>query len=87
MNNTINTYFYFDGKLIKTVTYLKERLAKGKDATGTVPRERKISETKKNDVQIMYSSIATFLGGTEAVDDSMLPVSIQCDYIRFFQKN
>jgi len=78
-------YFYFDGKLVKTATRLKKRLTKEQVAAGVLPEELKISDTKKNDVQIMFSSIATFLGGTESVDDSMLPASVQCDYIRFFE--
>ncbi len=41
---------------------------------------------KHNDVSIWLTAIATFLGKTEAVDDSRLPDEFQVDYVRFFEK-
>lgn len=44
------------------------------------------TQFKHGDQNIWLSSIASHLGGTEAVDESSLPTEVDCDYIRFFQK-
>lgn len=41
---------------------------------------------KHNDVSIWLTSIGTYLGGVKAIDDSHLPVEVQIDYVRFFEK-
>ena len=44
------------------------------------------TQFEHGDQNIWLSSIASHLGGTEAVDESRLPAEVECDYIRFFQK-
>lgn len=77
--------FYFDGKLVRTAKDLTQQLPKEEKAAGKKPLVRDISDTEKNDVQIWFTSLGTWLGNTEKIDDSALPESAQCDYIRFFE--
>ncbi|WP_159083997.1 glycoside hydrolase family 16 protein [Saccharobesus litoralis] len=41
---------------------------------------------KHNDVSIWLTVIGTYLGKTQAIDDSRLPEQFQVDYVRFFEK-
>ncbi|MEG3765303.1 glycoside hydrolase family 16 protein [Alteromonas sp. 14N.309.X.WAT.G.H12] len=41
---------------------------------------------KHNDVNIWLTGLGTFLGNTQAIDDSALPEQIQVDYVRFFER-
>ncbi|MDP2537105.1 glycoside hydrolase family 16 protein [Alteromonas stellipolaris] len=45
------------------------------------------SRYKHNDVNIWLTGLGTFLGNTQAIDDSKLPEQITVDYVRFFEKN
>ncbi|GEA02222.1 kappa-carrageenase [precursor] [Alteromonas sp. KUL17] len=45
------------------------------------------SRYKHNDVNIWLTGLGTFLGNTQAIDDSKLPEQITVDYVRFFKKN
>ncbi|VGO18491.1 glycoside hydrolase family 16 protein [Pontiella sulfatireligans] len=80
-------YFYFNGKLVRTAKDLTQQLPKEEKTAGKKPIVRKVSETDKNDLQIWFTSIATWLGNTEKVDDSVLPSTAQCDYVRFFESD
>lgn len=42
---------------------------------------------KHNKVSIWITSIATYLGGTKAVDEAHMPSEVQVDYVRFFEKS
>ncbi len=44
-----------------------------------------ISEMPKKPLNIWLTSIATWLGNTEAVDDSQLPSSAVFDYVRYYE--
>ena len=41
---------------------------------------------KHNDLNIWFTSIGTWLGKTDVIDDSRLPEQMQVDYVRFFEK-
>lgn len=41
---------------------------------------------KHNSLNIWFTSIGTWLGNTDAIDDSRLPEQMQVDYVRFFEK-
>lgn len=77
-------YFYFNGRLVRTAKDLTQQLSKAEKAAGKKPVIRKVPDVGMNDVQIWFTSIATWLGDTETVDESALPSSAQCDYVRFF---
>lgn len=79
--------FYLDGKLVRTASDLTQQLTKEEKAAGEKPIVRKISDTDKNAVQIWFTSLATWLGNTKEVDDSALPQTAECDYIRFFDSD
>jgi beta-glucanase (GH16 family) len=78
-------HFYLDGKLVRTADDLTRQLSKEEKDAGKKPLVRTAAEIEKNDVQIWFTSIATWLGGTEKVDDSILPATARCDYIRFYE--
>ena len=44
-----------------------------------------ISEMPKAPLNIWLTSIATWLGSTEAVDDEKLPAKVEFDYVRYYQ--
>ncbi len=44
-----------------------------------------ISAMPKGPMNIWLTSIATWLGNTEAVDDSQLPATVEFDYVRYYQ--
>jgi len=79
-------HYYFDGELVRTTTHLRQQFSGKEKAPPGEPRTIPVSEIETNEVQIWFSCIATWLGDTEAVDDSGLPGAAQCDYIRFFRK-
>lgn len=80
-------YFYFNGKLVRTATDLTQQLPKEEKQAGKKPVVRDVADTDKNDVQIWFTGLGTWLGNTKAVDDSKLPETAECDYIRFFESD
>ena len=52
---------------------------------GKLVREIDIKELNQSALNIWLTSIASFLGGTELVDDSKLPSAAIFDYVRFYQ--
>ncbi len=47
--------------------------------------EKEITDVPQGPIHIWLTSIASFLGDTEAVDDSQLPAAAVFDYVRFYK--
>lgn len=60
-----------------TVTYLLD---------GNVVRTIDVSSMPHGDLHIWLTSIASYLGKTDAVDDSRLPGKVHFDYVRYYRK-
>ncbi|WP_299552283.1 glycoside hydrolase family 16 protein [Seonamhaeicola sp.] len=52
---------------------------------GEVVREINIKDLNHSGLNIWLTSIASFLGGTESVDDTKLPSSAIFDYVRYYK--
>lgn len=52
---------------------------------GSLVREMSINDLKHSELNIWLTSIASFLGGTEFVDDSALPSAAIFDYVKFYK--
>jgi beta-glucanase (GH16 family) len=71
--STVN--YYFDGKLVQSV-----------DVTKAVKKGNVPVDFEHGPQNIWLTSIASPLGGTKAVDDTLLPSAAEFDYVRFYEK-
>ena len=67
--------YYFDGKLVQSVDVTKAVMK------GNVP-----VDFEHGPQNIWLTSIASPLGGTKAVDDTLLPSAAEFDYVHFYEK-
>lgn len=67
--------YYFDGELVQTV-----------NATRAVRKDGSVADFEHGDQHIWLTCIASHLGGTTRVDDSLLPSAAEFDYVRFFSR-
>lgn len=67
--------YYFDGQLVQSVDVTKAQ-AKGNIQV----------DFKHGPQNIWLTSIASPLGHTKAVDDTLLPSTAEFDYVRFYEK-
>lgn len=65
--------YFFDGELVREV-----------DATKAVRKDGSTAGFEHGDQHIWLTSIASHLGGTKAVDDTLLPATAEFDYVRFY---
>ena len=70
-----NVTYLFDGKIVQTV-----------DVTHATRKNGSSADFAHGDQNIWLTSIASPLGGTQAVDDAKLPAVAEYDYVRFFEK-